>query len=262
MDKFVQRKRKAEEVADDTNGEPDAKAANVSKDDGILANLTDAGWKKALAGEFKKPYFTAILKAISDDTKAKVQVLPPPEMVFAAFNHTPIAQTKVVIIGQDPYHDIGQAHGLCFSVQKGVAVPPSLKNIYKELETDIKGFKTPKHGNLEKWAKEGILLLNASLTVQAHVANSHSKIGWLTFTDSVIHTLNKEREGVVFILWGGFAIKKGKIIDRKKHRVIEAAHPSPLSATKFFGCKVFSKCNAQLQELGKSPVDWSLPETL
>jgi len=265
MDKFVSRKRKTAENADEeSNAEPVAKtsASELDVTGTIVGRLTDPGWKKALAAEFKKPYFSGIVKGLEADKKAGVQVMPPEEAIFAAFNLTPLEKTKIVIIGQDPYHDIGQAHGLCFSVQKGVNPPPSLKNIYKELTTDIKGFKTPSHGNLEKWAKDGILLLNATLTVQAHTPNSHKDLGWQTFTDAVIQVLNKERKGVVFILWGGFAIKKGKSIDRNKHKVITAAHPSPLSATKFFGCKVFSECNKLLKELGEEEFDWSLPEKI
>jgi len=229
---------------------------------GLLSYLSDEGWKNALSGEFKKPYFRSALEYLEKEKKAGKQIFPPEPEIFAAFNMTPFDQIKVVIIGQDPYHDNNQAHGLCFSVKKGITPPPSLKNIYKELTTDITGFVAPSHGNLEKWAKQGILLLNASLTVEAHKANSHSNIGWQEFTDAVIRIINEKKKGVVFILWGGFAQKKGKIIDKKKHNVIEAAHPSPLSANKFFGCKVFSKTNDALKKNGQDPIDWTLPSSI
>jgi len=208
---------------------------------GILDHLKDEGWKKALAGEFSKPYFAKILSFLEAEKKAGKEIFPPENQIFDALNLTPFDQVKVVILGQDPYHDNGQAHGLCFSVQKGIKPPPSLKNIYKELATDIPGFVEPSHGNLEKWAREGVLLLNATLTVQAHTANSHASCGWLQFTDAIIKLINDKKKGVVFILWGGFAQKKGKVIDSKKHHVILAAHPSPLSVTKFWGCKFFQK---------------------
>jgi len=229
---------------------------------GILDQLKDEGWRSALASEFSKPYFKKILAFLEDEKKNGAEVFPPENEIFSAFNHTPFDKVKVVILGQDPYHDNGQAHGLCFSVKKGITPPPSLKNMYKELTTDIKGFEAPNHGNLEKWADEGVLLLNASLTVQAHKANSHAKCGWLQFTDAVIKLINDKKSGVVFILWGGFAQKKGNVISRSKHHVIEAAHPSPLSASKFFGCKVFSKTNKYLEEKGETPIDWKLPKTL
>jgi len=218
--------------------------------------------RKALQDEFKKPYFGSILSFLDKEHARGAQIFPPLNEVFSAFNFTPIDKVKVVILGQDPYHDDNQAHGLCFSVKKGIKPPPSLVNIYKELTTDVPPFKTPSHGYLEKWAREGVLLLNATLTVEAHQANSHSKIGWLEFTDNVIKVLNANTKGVVFILWGGFAQKKGKIIDRKTHHVIEAAHPSPLSVTKFLGCKVFSKTNKILLENGQTPIDWQLPQSI
>jgi len=225
----------------------------------LLATLTDPGWKNALAAEFEKPYFKEICNFLAQEEAADKEVFPPKADIFSAFNSTPFDQAKVVVIGQDPYHDNGQAHGLCFSVRKGVKVPPSLVNMYKELTTDIPGFKTPSHGYLQAWAERGVLLINATLTVQAHKANSHSKIGWQTFTDAVIAILNKEREGLVFLLLGGFAQTKGKAIDKKKHRVVQAAHPSPLSVAKFMGSKVFSKVNGALKELGKDGIDWTVP---
>ncbi|CAH1241224.1 UNG [Branchiostoma lanceolatum] len=167
-------------------------------------------------------------------------------------------KVKVVLLGQDPYHDVDQAHGLSFSVRPGVKIPPSLKNIYKELSSDIPGFTAPDHGCLEKWAEEGVLLLNATLTVQAHKPNSHAKIGWQKFTDAAITVVSDHAQGVVFLLWGGFAQKKEKLVDTAKHRVVKTTHPSPLSASKFKGCKCFSNVNSALKELGSEEVDWSL----
>eukprot|EP01118_Nematostelium_gracile_P005977 TRINITY_DN1909_c0_g1_i1.p1 TRINITY_DN1909_c0_g1~~TRINITY_DN1909_c0_g1_i1.p1 ORF type:complete len:305 (+),score=81.29 TRINITY_DN1909_c0_g1_i1:43-915(+) len=229
---------------------------------GLAAHLTDPKWYSLLKNEFKKPYFVKIENHLASEKEKDQQVFPPENEIFAALNLTPFDNVKCVILGQDPYHDDGQGHGVCFSVKKGVAIPPSLRNIYKELETDIEGFKAPNHGYLEKWAREGILLLNATLTVQAHKANSHAKIGWQIFTDMVISLINKHKKNVVFILWGGFAQKKAANIDKSKHCVIEAAHPSPLSVTKFRGCKVFSKTNAYLKSKGIPEIDWKLPKTI
>jgi len=260
----VDNKRKADEDNDEDQAGPSKKAKIDPKQvlavggESILDYLTEPGWKEALAGEFTKSYFQNILKHLETEKQLKNQVFPPAPEIFSAFNFTPLGQVKVVILGQDPYHDDHQAHGLCFSVRKGIDPPPSLKNMYKELKADIPSFNVPKHGSLEKWATQGVLLLNASLTVQAHQANSHSQIGWLEFTDAAIQVLNKKTSGVVFILWGKFAQKKGKHIDKKKHHILEAAHPSPLSASKFFGCKVFSKTNALLTKLGKEPIDWNV----
>ena len=225
----------------------------------LLATLTDPGWKTALASEFDKPYFNDICSFLAKEEADGKEVFPPKSDIFAAFNSTPFQQVKVVLIGQDPYHDNGQAHGLCFSVRKGVRVPPSLVNMYKELATDIPNWKAPSHGCLQSWAEQGILLLNATLTVQAHKANSHSKIGWQTVTDAVIAILNRERQGLVFLLLGGFAQTKGKAIDKKAHPVVQAAHPSPLSVVRFMGSKVFSKVNTALKELEKNAIDWTLP---
>jgi uracil-DNA glycosylase len=259
--KVAKGKRKLEDETS-TNKEEGSSAkreklANVASDD-ILAHLTDDGWKEVLGDEFSKPYFKEILSFLGQEINSGKEIFPPRNEIFAALNYTPIDNVKVVILGQDPYHDNNQANGLCFSVRDGITHPPSLKNIFKELVTDIPGFTVPKSGSLEKWAHRGVLLLNATLTVQAHSANSHAKSGWLEFTDSIIKVLNKKTKGVVFILWGGFAQKKGKIIDRNKHFVIQAAHPSPLSANKFHGCKVFSKTNAILTKEGYDPVDWTL----
>lgn len=225
----------------------------------LLASLKNEDWKEALADEIQKPYFGEVAVFVEAERQAHV-VHPPVDLVFSAFNETPLSQVRVVIIGQDPYHEPGQAHGMCFSVLPGVKPPPSLKNIYKELETDIPGFKAPDHGHLVKWAQQGILLLNATLTVrEGHKeANSHAQCGWQKFTDGVIEIINKRCEGVVFLLWGGFAQKKGKIVDTTRHRVIETGHPSPLSVKKWRDCKVFSKCNEELKRLGKGEITWSL----
>lgn len=233
----------------------------VAAASGLTSSLKDPEWKAALATEFDKPYFAEIAAFVAKE-RAEGVVHPPADKVFAAFNTTPLSKVKVVILGQDPYHEPGQAHGMCFSVMPGVKPPPSLKNMYKELESDIPGFKTPEHGYLMQWAKQGVLLLNASLTVrEGHTqANSHSKCGWQKFTDEVIRILNTQNSGIVFLLWGGFAQKKGKVINTARHRVIESAHPSPLSVKKWRGCKTFSKCNAELKSLGQEMINWSLDE--
>lgn len=223
--------------------------------------VTDPEWLAALGPTFELPYFKAIEAHLAQEQKTGAQVFPPRKDIFTALNVCPLSKVRVVLIGQDPYHDNNQAHGLCFSVLPGVKTPPSLVNMYKELKTDVPGFEIPSHGYLIDWAKQGILMLNASLTVQAHKPNSHEKIGWQIFTDKIIDLVN-ERKGekpVVFMLWGNFAIKKAKRVDRKKHRVIENAHPSPLSASKWFGCKCFSKCNDALKETGQEAINWILP---
>lgn len=215
-------------------------------------------WKNALADEFQKPYFQALKSFLVAEKKGGQKVFPPGKLIFNAFDSTPFDQVKVVILGQDPYHGPGQAHGLCFSVQEGVATPPSLKNIYKELASDI-GFEIPNHGHLQKWAGQGVLLLNAILTVRAHQAASHRNKGWEEFTDAAIRKLNEEREGLVFLLWGGFAKRKASMIDASKHHILKSAHPSPLSAYNgWFGCKHFSQTNEYLKSQGKSEIDWSL----
>uniref|UniRef100_A0A914KNK6 Uracil-DNA glycosylase n=1 Tax=Meloidogyne incognita TaxID=6306 RepID=A0A914KNK6_MELIC len=186
-------------------------------------------------------------------------IFPPRYLIFNAFNLTPFNEIKVVLLGQDPYHNLSQAHGLCFSVPQGTPPPPSLKNIYKELSSEFPNFKIPTHGELTCWAKQGIFMLNASLTVEAHKPNSHSNIGWQIFTDSVIKLISsKSNNGVVFLLWGGFAHRKEKLVDKSRHRVIKTAHPSPLSVKKFFGSKCFSKTNDLLKELGREPIDWNV----
>jgi len=244
-------------VSDGKEKEEEVASGNYKEE--LLATLTDPGWKEALKGEFEKEYFNKLCDFLEGEKKSGKEVFPPQELIFSALNLTPFDQVKAVILGQDPYHDNGQAHGLCFSVQKGITTPPSLKNIYKELQNDIPGFKAPSHGFLEAWAKQGVLLLNATLTVEAHKANSHSNSGWQIFTNAVINALNDKKDGLVFLLWGTFAKKKGAGINKIKHRIIEAAHPSPLSVKSWFGCKVFSKTNIALKVLHKEPIDWSLP---
>lgn len=227
----------------------------------MKVDLPDS-WEAALAGEVKKPYFKQ-LAAYVDGERAAHQVFPPEEDVFNAFKLTPYEQVEVLLLGQDPYHDDGQAHGLCFSVRPGVAVPPSLVNMYKEAVEDVPGFQTPKHGCLTAWAKQGVLLLNAVLTVRAHQPNSHKGQGWETFTDAVIKKVNEKTDPVVFVLWGGYAQKKEKLIDAKRHVVIKSAHPSPLSARAgFFGSKPYSKINAALKAAGRREIDWRLPVEL
>jgi uracil-DNA glycosylase len=228
----------------------------------LQSYLTDKSWHDALQKEFSEEYFTTLETTLAAEYSNGKEIFPPREHIFAAFNHCPLDKVKVVLLGQDPYHDNNQAHGLCFSVQPGIKTPPSLVNMYKELTTDIPGFKTPPHGYLIDWADQGILMLNATLTVEAHKPNSHAKLGWQMFTDRVIKYLNDNKRGIVFLLWGGFAQKKGKMIDMVKHRVVANAHPSPLSATAWFGCRTFSKCNAALKDLGKEPINWSLPMTV
>jgi uracil-DNA glycosylase len=214
-------------------------------------------WLEVLRPEFSKPYFTD-LKTFLLEEKKLYRVYPPGNRIFAAFNYTPFSKVKVVILGQDPYHGDGQAHGLCFSVPDGIALPPSLVNIYKELTTDL-GIPLPKSGNLEKWATQGVLLLNATLTVRANQAGSHQHQGWENFTDEVIRQLSARHTGLVFILWGSYAQAKEALIDTSKHFVLKAVHPSPLSVYRgFFGCRHFSKTNELLIKAGKEPIDWRL----
>ncbi|PIT09619.1 uracil-DNA glycosylase [Snodgrassella alvi] len=216
-------------------------------------------WHQAIGAEKQQPYFQRILEVVRAERLAGKIIYPPAQDVFNAFKATEFAQVKVVILGQDPYHGPQQAHGLSFSVRQGIAIPPSLVNIYKELADDISGFQIPQHGYLQHWAEQGVLLLNTVLTVRAGQAHSHAELGWETFTDQVIAVLNAQREHIVFMLWGSHAQKKGAMIDRHKHLVLSAPHPSPLSAYRgFFGCKHFSKANAYLQEHGMSPIDWQL----
>ena len=217
----------------------------------------EQSWKNALAGEFGKPYFESLVRFLHKE-KAEGQVIyPPGSQIFRAFDLTPLDKLKVVILGQDPYHGPGQAHGLSFSVSAGVPAPPSLKNIFKEIENDL-GIRMSGYPDLEKWARQGVLLLNAVLTVRAGLAASHSKIGWEEFTDAVIRYISDNCEGVVFLLWGNFARSKSVLIDRSRHHVLEAAHPSPLARGAFFGCRHFSQANALLTAQGKKPIDWQL----
>jgi uracil-DNA glycosylase len=216
-------------------------------------------WNPVLRGEFEKPYWSSLQSFVAAE-RERHTVYPPHDDVFSALHLTSRADTRVVILGQDPYHGPKQAHGLCFSVRRGVPVPPSLANIYTELRHDL-GIASPSHGNLESWACNGVLLLNATLTVRAGEANSHKGRGWETFTDEVLRAVNEKTTSVVFILWGTSARKKRPLIDTSRHVIIESAHPSPLSAhTGFFGSRPFSRANAALAEAGLEPVDWSLPD--
>ncbi len=218
----------------------------------------EPGWKELLKDEFGKPYFQQIVLHLKTERAQGKTIYPPGPFIFNAFDTTPIDHVKVVILGQDPYHGPGQAHGLCFSVQNGVPPPPSLVNIFKELHDDI-GVTIPSHGNLTHWAQQGVFLLNASLTVRAGEPMSHAKIGWATFTDTVIKKISEQKKHVVFLLWGKFAQDKKILIDETRHLVLKAAHPSPLSAHNgFLGCRHFSKTNAWLMSKGIDPVDWQL----
>ncbi len=218
-----------------------------------------SSWKEALKDEFGKPYFQQIVTFLKTEKALQKTIYPPGPLIFNAFNQTPFDKVKVVIIGQDPYHGAGQAHGLSFSVQNGIKPPPSLVNIFKEIHNDI-GIDVPvNYGNLTSWAQQGVLLLNAALTVRAGEPFSHAKYGWAEFTDAVIQTISDQKEGIVFLLWGKFAQEKQALIDETKHHVLKAAHPSPFSADKgFFGSKHFSKTNELLMKDGKEPIDWKL----
>ena len=216
-------------------------------------------WQRLLADEFEKEYFQDLFKFIDQEYEAG-NVFPPKELIFSAFEHTPYEQVKVVILGQDPYHGAGQSHGLAFSVQTGVKIPPSLRNMYKELANDL-AIEPASHGNLTSWADQGVLLLNTVLTVREGEANSHQKQGWERFTDRVIEVLNEREDPIVFVLWGKPAQQKTTMIDATKHIIIQSFHPSPLSARRgFFGSKPFSKVNDALISLGKQPIDWQIPE--
>ncbi|MET6996252.1 uracil-DNA glycosylase [Chitinophaga defluvii] len=218
----------------------------------------EASWKEVLKEEFQKSYFEQIVMFLKHEKALGKTIYPPGAMMFNAFEKTPFDKVKVVIIGQDPYHGPGQAHGLCFSVQDGVKPPPSLVNIFKELHTDL-GLPIPTSGNLTKWAENGVLLLNAMLTVRAGEPASHSKIGWENFTDAVIRKISAQKQDIVFLLWGRFAQDKQILIDATKHHILKAAHPSPFSVDKgFYGCRHFSKTNELLMKAGKEPIDWSL----
>lgn len=214
-------------------------------------------WKNALACEFDKPYFASLVRFLHQEKAAGVKIFPPGSQIFRAFDLTPLDKVKVVILGQDPYHGEGQAHGLSFSVPAGVPAPPSLKNIFKEIKDDL-GIEMSGYPDLENWARQGVLLLNAVLTVRSSEAASHSRIGWQEFTDAVIRCISDRCDGVVFMLWGNFARTKKELIDHSRHHVLEAAHPSPLARGAFFGCRHFSRANALLSAAGKTPIDWKL----
>ncbi len=219
--------------------------------------VIDESWREALKDEFNADYFKA-LKLFLLEEKKKFRVYPPGSRIFAAFNHTPFHKVKVVLLGQDPYHGPGQAHGLCFSVNKGIPKPPSLINIFKELHADL-GIRIPDHGNLESWARQGVLLLNATLTVRERQAGSHQNKGWEQFTDAAISALSERRESLIFMLWGSYAQAKTALIDLTRHHVLKAPHPSPLSASRgFFGCGHFSKANKLIREQGVQEINWSL----
>lgn len=221
----------------------------------------EESWKHLLEDQFREPYFLT-LKQFLIEEKKNHRVYPPGDKIFAAFEFTPFHNVKAVILGQDPYHGPGQAHGLCFSVPNGIAKPPSLQNIFKEINNDL-GLPVPPSGNLEKWAKQGVLLLNATLTVRANQAGSHQGKGWERFTHQVIRIISEHKKGVVFLLWGNYAQAKEAIIDTSKHHVLKAPHPSPLSASRgFFGCRHFSKTNILLTNSGRDAIDWNLVDNL
>ena len=223
----------------------------------VIDPKIEQSWKEQILFAFQTESFFALKQFLIEEKKKSI-VFPPNQLIFNAFNLTPFDKVKVVLLGQDPYHNVGQAHGLCFSVPDGVAHPKSLVNIFKELHDDI-GCPIPKSGNLEKWAKQGVLLLNATLTVRAHEAGSHQKKGWEEFTNAVIKTISDKKEGVVLLLWGNYAQEKIPLIDQNKHHILTTVHPSPLSASRgFFGCRHFSKTNQILQTEGKEPIDWDL----
>uniref|UniRef100_A0A0K0E7S9 Uracil-DNA glycosylase n=1 Tax=Strongyloides stercoralis TaxID=6248 RepID=A0A0K0E7S9_STRER len=281
LDTTVGVKRKVEEVSKspsespikkkiDTEGRENVDVKKINLDDfvpvnnsvystnSLLAPVKHVRWRMLLGDEMKKKYFGEILTKLNKEVEKSKKIFPPLPLTFNAFAQTDFDDIKVVLIGQDPYHNDNQAHGLCFSVPKTTPPPPSLKNIYTELKENYPDFVIPSHGFLEKWAKNGMFMLNATLTVEAHKANSHATFGWQTFTDNVIKIISKEsKKGVVFLLWGGFAGKKEHLIDLKKHKVVKSAHPSPLSARLFKGCKCFKKVDDALVELGRTPFNWN-----
>lgn len=219
----------------------------------------EQSWNKILRQEFDKEYFKKLCSFLQQENSEGHIIYPPDNLIFNAFNHTPFINVKVVLLGQDPYHGIGQAHGLSFSVQKEVKFPPSLRNIFKELQIDIPAYQFPQNGDLTYWAGQGVLLLNATLTVQANKPGSHQNKGWELFTDQVIKELSDRKSGIVFLLWGKYAQAKGQLIDESKHYVLKAPHPSPFSAhTGFFGCKHFSRTNEILEEKGLGRIDWQI----
>ncbi|OKS87216.1 uracil-DNA glycosylase [Mucilaginibacter polytrichastri] len=219
----------------------------------------EPSWLEVLQNEFEKPYMVKLREFLKEEKQNGARIYPKNADIFNAFNKTPFNKVKVVILGQDPYPGDHQAHGLSFSVQKGIAIPKSLQNIYKELVTDIPGFTKPAHGNLEEWASQGVLLLNATLTVRAGESASHQKKGWEVFTDEVIRKLSEQKKGIVFILWGNYAQSKLSLIDQTKHHIIKSVHPSPLSVERgFYGSKPFSKANEYLVQEGETPIDWQI----
>ncbi|WOT04528.1 uracil-DNA glycosylase [Shewanella youngdeokensis] len=219
----------------------------------------DPSWNCFIQTQQQQDYFTQLQTFVDGERAAGKVIYPPADQVLAAFEHTPLNKVRVVLIGQDPYHGPNQAHGLCFSVQKGVKVPPSLVNMYKELATDIEGFTTPEHGNLLPWAQQGVLMLNTVLTVEQGQAHSHAKSGWETFTHNVLLHLNEQPQPIIFVLWGAHAKKKGKVITAAQHKIVAGPHPSPLSAYRgFFGCKHFSQVNQLLVEHGGAPINWQV----
>lgn len=245
-------------------GESPTETAPTPEAIDLKEHLKEPGWIAAINGAklWESKGFIGASKQVNADVAAGKTVLPSPPLVFDALNACPFDKIKIVLVGQDPYPTPGNAHGLCFSVVPTVkAIPGSLRNIYKELTSDIDGFTAPTHGYLRAWAERGVLMLNATLTVLAGQANSHAKTGWQEFTDNLIRLVDEKCEGVVFMLWGGFAQKKEKMINKKKHGVVTSAHPSPLSVNSWTGCKVFSRCQAELKRLGKEPMDWTLPAT-
>lgn len=217
-------------------------------------------WKQPLAQAFLSPYMTALRQFLAEERRQGKTIFPPPAEYFNALNTTPLSQVKVVILGQDPYHGPGQAHGLCFSVRKGVPAPPSLQNVFREINMDL-GIPPSRHGELTHWAEQGVLLLNSVLTVEAGNAASHQGRGWEQFTDEVVRVLNEQGDHLVFLLWGSYAQRKGQIINPEKHLVLKATHPSPMAANRggFFGCRHFSQANAWLEKHGREPIDWALP---
>ncbi len=220
----------------------------------------EPGWLSALGSEFDQPYMRQLKQFLLQQKQQGKVVYPASKQIFNAFNSAPLDRVKVVVLGQDPYHGPGQAHGLCFSVQPGVAPPPSLKNMFKELHRDL-GCPVPAHGYLQSWADQGVLLLNATLTVEQGQAGSHQRQGWESFTDRAIEVLNREREGLVFMLWGSYAQKKAQLLDSSRHLILKSSHPSPLSAHRgFLGCGHFSSANDYLRERGETPIQWCLPE--
>lgn len=229
-------------------------------EDALARVRLDPEWKQALASEFTAPYMVELRAFLDQEKKAGKTIYPPGPEIFNALNTTPLSQVKVVILGQDPYHGPGQAHGLCFSVRRGVVPPPSLQNIFRELKDDL-GLPVPRYGDLTHWAEQGVLLLNSVLTVEAGKPGSHQHKGWETFTDAVVRVLNEQREHLVFLLWGSYAQRKGRIIDTRRHLVLKAVHPSPLSAHRggWFGNHHFSKSNKYLAAHGRTPIDWELP---